>query len=227
MRELKALEEHTAKRPLRLPVRAKDLCGEIRSILIKASNKKRIKTPPAQIFNLVQNFPPPSHVRDELQQRHLELGASCIAGGQKNQARDTSIPHLEREDGAWFDFTITVQEDGERLDLLAYAFEIRLLPGMGTSFLRFDLNLPAPKTEGTEVTELRCHLHPGSDDMRVPSPLMSPVEVLAFLIEGARLPDGRDRRAPTGFDVTWVRETLRRFDASVLVALEAAPSRTE
>jgi hypothetical protein len=151
-------------------------------------------------------------VLDDLRALDLHRNAYCIAGGEKNQARDRALPHLERDDGAWFDFTITVRESGECLDLLAYAFEIRLLPRMGTSFLRFDLNLPGPRTEGAEARELRCHLHPGSDDMRVPAPLMSPVEVLAFLIEGARLPGRGDPRAPTEFDVTWLRETLSRFD---------------
>lgn len=208
MRELDALEQYTAERPLKLPARAKGLHDEIRKFLLHASNNKRLKTPPSQIYKLVTILDPPQRVLADLRSLDIHRDAYCITGGEKNQDRDLAVPHLERNDGAWFDFSIIVREGRERLDLLAYAFEIRLLPGMGTSFLRFDLNLPAPRTE---ETELRCHLHPGSDDMRVPSPLMSPAEVLAFLIEGARLPDGRNMRAPTKFDVTWLRETLDRF----------------
>jgi hypothetical protein len=148
----------------------------------------------------------------DLAERDLHRGAFCIFGGVKNQGRDESLPHFKRDDGAWFDFSITVREAGGLVELLAYDFEIRLAPGMGLSFLRFDLNLPEHKNQRRE---LRCHLHPGSDDLLVPAPLMSPPELCALFVYGARLPSDRRPRAPTAFDVAWLRQTLERVSPAV------------
>jgi hypothetical protein len=100
-----------------------------------------------------------------------------------------------------------VREAGGRVELLAYDFEIRLAPGMGASFLRFDLNLPG---HDNAKRELRCHLHPGSDELLVPAPLMSPSELCKLFVYGARFPTARRPRTPTSFDVGWLRQTLDR-----------------
>jgi hypothetical protein len=146
---------------------------------------------------------PPFQIAQELQARGLHEGAFCIVGGEKNQDRDRSLTHLARDDGAWFDFSITVRERGRQLELVAQDFEIRLPPGMGGPFLRFDYNLPAHRNE---EREMRCHLHPGSDDILVPAPLMSSLEMLALFIDGLRWPEERKRRAPTPFEVTWFQQ---------------------
>ena len=126
----------------------------------------------------------------------------CIVGGEKNQSRDPSLPHLRRDDDAWFDFSIGVREGDKQLELLAYDFEIRFSPGMGVPFLRFDLNPPG------HSNEMRCHLHPGSDDILVPAPLMSPLEILELFVDGARQSAAREKpREPTAFEVSWFRET--------------------
>lgn len=78
-------------------------------------------------------------------------------------------------------------------------------PGAGTPFLRFDLNLPAHRNEDRE---LRSHLHPGSNDILVPAPMMSPTEVVTLFVEGLRLATNREEpRAPTAFEVEWFRDT--------------------
>jgi hypothetical protein len=76
---------------------------------------------------------------------------------------------------------------------------------MGASFLRFDLNLPEHENQ---QRELRCHLHPGSDDVLVPAPMMSPLEVLDLFTHEARMPVGRKPRTPTEFEVGWLQQTL-------------------
>jgi hypothetical protein len=96
------------------------------------------------------------------------------------------------------------------LELLAQDFEIRFPAGAGTPFLRFDLNLP---THRNETRDMRCHLHPGSDDILAPAPLMSPLELLALFLDGMRWPQDRKRRDPTAFEVDWFEQThagLRR-----------------
>jgi hypothetical protein len=206
-----AIQAHELARALALPPRAKVLHRELRNTLLRASNTGKLLTAPSEIGRLVQLLPePPRQLAEDLRQRDLQEGAFCIVGGEKNQHRDRAIAHLVRSDGAWFDFSITVREVGQRLELLAYDFEVRLPPGMGTPFLRFDLNLPAHRNE---ERELRSHVHLGCEDIFGPALLMSPLELLELFLEGLRWPADRKRRDPTDFEVGWFQEThalLRR-----------------
>ncbi|MBC7977651.1 MAG: hypothetical protein H7138_21960 [Myxococcales bacterium] len=166
----------------------------------------KLRTPPEQVNRLVALLPEPeANLAAQLRARDLHVGAYCIVGGAKNLKRDRSLAHFTRDDDAWFDFTITVREQAGQLELLAYDFEIRFPPGRGVPFVRFDLNLPAHRNEDRE---LRSHQHPGSDDLQMPAPLMTPTEVLALFVEGLRLATNRDKpRDPTAFEVAWYRDT--------------------
>jgi len=202
------LQRHTNERLLDLPKSANELCRELRILLVQASNKRKVTDSPAYIHKYVsvlESLPP--QVSEGIPEAE-RTGAFCIAGGAKNQNRDRRLPHFERKDGAWFDFSIVIREEQRSLKLLAYDFEIRFPPSMGAPFLRFDLNLPG---HHNVQRELRCHLHPGSDDVLVPAPLMSPSEVLALFIDGARpLAEDRKPRTLTGFEVGWLEQTLER-----------------
>ena len=201
------LQRYLCSRPLTLPRRAKELERELRALLIKASNEKKLKNSPKEVGSLVALLAePPPQVLIALRKEGLHQGAFCIVGGTKNQARDIEIPHFKRKDDAWFDFSLTVRETDETLEVLAYDFEIRFAPGTGVSFLRFDLNLPG---HGNEKRDLRCHLHPGSDDLLVPAPLLTPSELLTSFIEGARLVVRHNQpRSPTKFEVGWLDKSL-------------------
>lgn len=206
---LDAVQTHALARALELPSRARGLHRDLRNALVRASNTGQLLTSPIEIHRLVRLLPePPPQIAQELQERRLHEGAFCLVGGEKNQGRDRSRAHLVRNDGAWFDFSITVRERGSELELLAQDFEIRFPPGMGTPFLRFDLNLPSHRNEDRE---LRCHLHPGSDDLLAPAPLMSPLEILALFVDGLRWPEDRKRRDPTAFEVDWFQRTHAGF----------------
>jgi hypothetical protein len=199
-----AVQDHALARRLELPARAKVLWRDLRNSLIAGSNTGALRTSPNEIHRLVRllDEPPPT-VADELRVRDLLGSAHCIVGGEKNQHRDRGVAHLVRDDEAWFDFTITVRERTGELELLAYNFEIRFPAAMGAPFLRFDLNLPEHRNEDRE---LRSHLHPGSDDVHVPSPLMSPAELVALFVDGLRRPTNREKwRAPTAFELQWLR----------------------
>lgn len=190
---------------LGLPENAKALLRELRTLIIKGHNAKKITTSPHDVNKVVQLLPPPEKIRKQLELQQLEKAASCIiVGSEKNQERDPKLPHIKRNDGAWFDFTITVREGVNGLELLAYDFEIRLPAALGAPFLRFDLNLPG---HANEVRELRCHLHPGFDDVLVPAPLMTPTELLTVFIEHLR-PTRAIPRTPTAFEVDWFRDTF-------------------
>jgi hypothetical protein len=85
------------------------------------------------------------------------------------------------------------------------------MPGMGAPFLRFDLNLPAHRNE---QRELRCHLHPGSDDLLLPAPTMHSHELLWLFLNEIRLPAGRSARYPEARDQQWYRACVEKFASS-------------
>jgi hypothetical protein len=199
-------QEHALSRVIELPARAKDLRQELRNMLCKASDTGKLRTAPREIYQLVEVLPGPRPpLAQQLRERGLHVNAYCIVGGEKNLKRDRRLAHFTRDDDAWFDFTITVREEGNRLELLAYDFEIRFPPGTGAPFLRFDFNLPAHRNEDRE---LRSHVHPGSNDILVPAPKMGPAEILTLFVEGLRLATNRDEpRDATKFEVEWFRDT--------------------
>lgn len=201
-----ALQRYMAERPLTLPATAKELFRSLRATLMKASNSRKLVTSPSDINRsvLLLSEPPPA-VLGPLREQGLASGAFCVEGGEKNQHRNRELRHFTRRDGAWFDFSIVVRETAFALELLAYDFELRLPPGMGAPFLRFDLNLPDHRNA---QRDLRCHLHPGSDDILVPAPLMSPAEILALFIDGAQPPSERPPRSPTAFELSWLEQTM-------------------
>ena len=199
-------QEHALSRAIALPSGAKELRQELRNVLRKASDTGKLRTSPHQIYQLVEVLrEPPPPVARQLRERELHTNAYCIVGGEKNLKRDRRLAHFTRDDDSWFDFTITVREEGGRLELLAYDFEIRFPPGAGTPFLRFDLNLPAHRNEDRD---LRSHLHPGSNDILVPAPLMSPTEVLTLFLDGLQLATNREEpRDLTAYEIEWFRNT--------------------
>lgn len=209
---LQAIQDHALARTLKLPSRAKELLLDLRKRLIRASETGTLHTPLSEIFQRVQLLDePPPMVADQLRARSLLENAYCIVGGEKNQDRDRGVAHLVRNDEAWFDFAITVREHDGKLDLLAYDFEIRFPSAMGSPFLRFDLNLPEHRNEDRE---LRSHLHPGSDDVQVPAPLMSPTELIVLFIDGLRRPTNREKwRSPTPFEIKWFQTTHEELAA--------------
>ncbi len=112
-----------------------------------------------------------------------------LTGGPKDFDRPTTAPAMDgrfvREDGAVIHFALTLLECSERpLELVAYGFEIYFPSGEPISFIRFDLN---GRGHANEEHGLRAHLHPGHDDLQLPSPVFSPVDALSFLIYRCRL----------------------------------------
>jgi hypothetical protein len=104
----------------------------------------------------------------------------AIAGGEKDFKRRSESAQLRRSDGVWFHFTITVAEGrGKALDLLAYTFEVAYPDGHVPEFIRFDLNPPG---HPNEAREMRSHMHPGREDLRLPAPVLDPLEALHLML---------------------------------------------
>ena len=72
-------------------------------------------------------------------------------------------------------FGITLREANGRCKLISYRFHLHLGTARGPSFFRFDLNTRA---HPNPLIEPRSHVHPGRDDIRLPFPVLTPLELL-------------------------------------------------
>lgn len=156
-----------------------DVWRDLKRWLREAHQEEFLETPVSEIHQCV---PRPVQKGDEVQ----------IFGGLIGERRDekdfkrlASSARLRRDDRAWLHFTLTYKCDrkGRVLALSAYDFELVFPAGHRPAFVRFDLN-----EEGHENDRrwIRCHMHPGNDDLMVPAPLMSPEELLDVLIRRMR-----------------------------------------
>jgi hypothetical protein len=152
------------------------LWGEILQSLITAHENKFLKTPIHEIYSLLK--------RSSKEKRVIE-----ITGGQRNFKRVKEIPHFERVDGCWFDFAILINENNKNsadAEVIGFNFEIRFLDQSPIKFLRFDLNEPGHNNQDRGK---RFHLHPGSDDLMIHSPPMSPLEILHLFLYDLEIPN--------------------------------------
>ncbi len=93
--------------------------------------------------------------------------------------------HFKMPFGARLSFGITLREGNGACSLIAYRFHIQMGGGSKPAFYRFDLN---ERRHDTPLVEPRCHVHPGRDDIRLPFPVLGPIEVLdrIFYVIAAR-----------------------------------------
>lgn len=154
-----------------------DLFRTVRTYLIRACDDGALRTKPGDIYRLLKLAASPFGDRDQ----------KAILGGEKDLKRRGGLPCFVRHDGATFDFVITVtRRSGEPMVLFAYDFELRFPSGLEPRFVRFDLNEAGHENE---QQGLRCHMHPGHDDLQVPAPLLHPIELLDLLIYEAVHPE--------------------------------------
>ena len=91
--------------------------------------------------------------------------------------------HFHLKSGARWSFGITLRATNQSCSLIAYRFQLNLPEAHSPSFYRFDLN---SKGHHTPLLEPRCHFHPGAEEVRLPCPALTPLEVLDrifFVIE--------------------------------------------
>jgi hypothetical protein len=165
-----------------LPANPEALRREMRSYLVRASDNRLLAMNAHDVFDRLRLSPSPLGPPPEF------MG---IYGGEKDLKRTGQKLRFVRTDGAWFHFTITVRTGAKRpLALVAYDFELCFPEHASYStglprFVRFDLN---QLEHDNESKGLRCHMHPGHDDLIAPAPLMSPLEVLNLFVTGLVLP---------------------------------------
>jgi hypothetical protein len=180
-----ALQEflHERENRLDLPDDPKELLRQLRNHLVLASDEGRLATKQHDIIQHVKRVASPFPKMPEC------VG---IVGGEKDLKRTGEKPHFRRPDGGWFFFSLTVRaRRGQPLELVGYNFEL-CFPSQAVEksrlprFVRFDLNQP---NHPNESRGLRCHFHPGHDDLSAPAPLMSPLDLLDLFIDGLLVPE--------------------------------------
>jgi hypothetical protein len=155
---------------------AKVLRAEILKCLTKAHDEGVLSTKLHEVHKLLKVTDPKKNI------------VAILGGGlegKRNFNRSRDIPHFERVDGCWFDFTILIDETPKPAEIIGFDFEIRFPDESPVRFLRFDLNLPG---HDNEERSIRFHLHPGSDDFMIHSPPMSPLEILHLFLYGLPIP---------------------------------------
>lgn len=104
-----------------------------------------------------------------------------------NFNRSPDLPHFTRADGVEFDFLIAGRNTSRTsVELLAYDCELRFPDTRPVRFVRFDLNPPG---HANELPGLRCHVHPGHDDLQAAAPLMHPLDIIDLCLYGLTWPD--------------------------------------
>lgn len=162
---------------LALPASARTLASDVRKCLMIAADEGVLRSPPETIFRLLKT-----------EERAPEQGTIVMvllgaATFDKGQSDDDGF--FIRSDGARLSFGVTVAyRRGVEPEMLTYRFHLRFPRNSSPTFIRFDLN-----DESREpLIEPRSHLHPGSDEIRLPVPVMTPLEILERLLYGTPVP---------------------------------------
>jgi hypothetical protein len=162
---------------------------ELQGYLIEGFNQGLIVDPPEKIMGavLLREGADRIPAGDRARFHTLQVGAV-------NFKSRSGTPRITRKDGAWFDFGLILREDGGAVELFSYRFALRI-PRLGArGLVRFDLNPPG---HANDDLGLRAHTHlfTDNDGFSVPSPFMSPIEVLDVILFRLGAGTGRVRGA--------------------------------
>lgn len=163
--------------PLLTAMSPQRLFTTMRTHLTKAAEDGRLKTSFANVMAQLRLAP---------QGEEFTIYGARLESA--NFKRSRAEPHFLRQDGAWFDFMVTGRGTaGRGLEILAYSCEIRFPDELLTfpRFVRFDLNPPG---HANESAAMRCHMHPGHNDLQVVAPFIGPLEILDLCIHGLTWP---------------------------------------
>lgn len=180
VRGIRGLQERLRDSLGMLPASASSVYVNLISIARRAITSDVLITSPYDLQRLIK-LSEPTRANDG----HLVY---AIAGGPKDftrlQAGIEPSTRLVREDSAVIHFSLTLKERPEQpVELVAYNFEIYFPSREPLEFIRFDLNF-----HGTDNDDLglRCHMHPNHEDIQIPSAILTPDEILYFLLYRCR-----------------------------------------
>lgn len=162
-----ALEKERDRRICNTPVclagRPTDLLRELRAILIDGHDAGKIRSAPAEIYDMIKV--------DKKTDIH---GRFLITGGDREGER-----RIKLSNGARLSFALIVKEVEAGLEVLSYSFNLKYSKRSLPRFVRFDL-IDAPHED--PVKEPRSHIHHGHDRIRLPAPLLTPTEIVFSLL---------------------------------------------
>lgn len=166
-------------------IKVEEVWRSIKRCLFEAHGDECLETAPAEIHQYV-----PRPKKDDGNRFTIAGG---LIDGNKPFDRAPELARLNRPDGAWLHFTLTLQCDKQSRveELWAYDFELVFPEGHSPAFVRFDLNQP---DHPNAAREIRSHMHPANDDLQLPAPVMNPEELLDVLLR--RLKNQRDPNRP-------------------------------
>lgn len=147
--------------------------AQLRALRLEPSNRlfTRIRT---HLESVAEETTAWNDVRRNLRYQRDPSGKVGITFGPRIDKGDTST-HFHLDSGARLSFGIVVQDGKDYSTLLEYRFHLQTTGEASFPFIRFDLN---PRRHHACLTEPRCHLHPGLKDVRLPMPVLHPLELL-------------------------------------------------
>jgi hypothetical protein len=160
-----------------LSIGPRDLYKDVYALLLRAIRDQVLRNGMYTVKKLLRLTPDP------------EGRPSCwvLTGGPIDFGR-TAEPDPDtrfvRTDGGIVHFQMTLLErDARSVEVLAYSFEVYFPSRDPIAFVRFDLNF---RGHSNDEAGLRSHLHPGNDDLQLPSPVLEPLEALLVVLYGCR-----------------------------------------
>lgn len=130
---------------------------QIRAYLQRRSDEMRTRNNPYDLLRL----------RNESGLAVLELGPRFD--------KAPTPRHFWFDSGARLCFGLTLREVQDGSQLVAFRYHYTFPDGHSVKFLRFDLNR---EVHSDALAEPRCHLHPGTEKVRLPFSVHHPIEIL-------------------------------------------------
>jgi hypothetical protein len=174
---LRRLQQRLSAATPALSVAPRDLYEQLRVLLTRAIRQQVLRNGMYAVKKLLRLTPDP------------EGRPSCwvLTGGPLDFGRSAEPDlhtHFVRADGGVVHFAMTMRgDDAGNVEVLAYGFEVYFPSREPIAFVRFDLNF---RDHGNDEVGLRSHLHPGHDDLQLPSPVLAPLEALLLVLYGCR-----------------------------------------
>lgn len=170
---LQRLQCRVVEAPLALPS-ANSLHKSLHQLLTKAARAELLDTGLYQIARLLR---PVSNEKDASGVQSFAISSGPVDFKGTLATKDNT---LTRSDGAFLSFSITLrQAKSGGLTVHAYRFSLTRSTGACPTFIRFDFDPPG---RAHESDGLRAHIHPGDDEIRLPSAVLDPLEALTFVL---------------------------------------------
>lgn len=171
-RRLEALEARIRLQAVPMPPSSWELRDEMRQTLENAHFAGLLTQTVRQIGALYKSTKPDAR------------GVMVITGGARAETWNVG-DQFARDDDARFNFVVVARyAKAATPELIAYHFNLAFPDNRVPAFVRFDCNEAhfASADRNAARSPLQCHTHPGHPHMTVPSPVLSPMEILDVLL---------------------------------------------